>query len=74
MQEVKGKKRIAFIQEYSNDFFSYIPHDFGFIKMQTFILDTEQKIKNKLEMLQSLQDIQVYTKILNEGKISSDMN
>lgn len=25
-------------------------------------------------MLQSLQDIQVYTKILNEGKISSDMN
>lgn len=42
--------------------------------MQTFILDTEQKIKNKLEMLQSLQDIQVYTKILNEGKISSDMN
>lgn len=25
-------------------------------------------------MLQSLEDIQVYTKILNEGKISSDMN
>jgi hypothetical protein len=42
--------------------------------MQNFILDTEQKIKAKLEMLQSLQDIQVYTKILNEGKISSDMN
>jgi hypothetical protein len=33
--------------------------------MQNFILDTEQKIKNKLEMLQSLEDIQVYTKILN---------
>ena len=25
-------------------------------------------------MLQSLQDIQVYTKILSEGKISSDIN
>lgn len=25
-------------------------------------------------MLQSLQDIQIYTKILNEGKISNDMN
>ncbi len=25
-------------------------------------------------MLQSLEDIQVYTKILNEWKISSDMN
>lgn len=42
--------------------------------MQNFILDNEQKIRAKLEMLQSLQDIQVYTKILNEGKISSDMN
>jgi hypothetical protein len=42
--------------------------------MQNFILDTEQKIKQKLEMLQSLQDIQIYTKILNEGKISNDMN
>lgn len=25
-------------------------------------------------MLQSLQDIQVYTKIIDEGKISNDMN
>lgn len=25
-------------------------------------------------MLQSLQDIQIYTKILSEGRISSDMN
>jgi hypothetical protein len=42
--------------------------------MQNFILDNDQKIRQKLEMLQSLQDIQVYTKILNEGKISNDMN
>lgn len=74
MEEVKGKKRVEIFQQCSNDFFSYIPHDFGFINMQNFILNTEQKIKQKLEMLQSLQDIQVYTKILNEGKISSDMN
>lgn len=71
---MKGKKNLKVFQECSNDFYSYIPHDFGFIKMQNFILDTEQKIKAKLEMLQSLQDIQVYTKILNEGKISNDMN
>ena len=42
--------------------------------MQNFILDTEVKIRNKLEMLQSLQDIQIYTKLLGEGKIANDMN
>lgn len=42
--------------------------------MSTFILDTEVKIRTKLEMLQSLEDIQIFTKILDEGKISGDMN
>ena len=45
MEEVKGKKRLQIFQQCSNDFYSYIPHDFGFIKMQNFILDTEKKIK-----------------------------
>jgi len=42
--------------------------------MHQFILDTEVKVKQKLEMLQSLEDIQVFTKLLDEGKISNDMN
>ena len=41
--------------------------------MSMFILDTEQKVKGKLEMLQTLQDIQVFTKMLDQGKIS-DVN
>lgn len=39
--------------------------------MQNFILDTEQKVKAKLEMLQSIEDIQVFTKLLDEGNISN---
>lgn len=74
LDEVKGKKRKDQLEQYSNDFYSYIPHDFGFIKMQHFLIDTEKKVKDKLEMLQSLEDIQVYTKILGEGKIHSDIN
>jgi poly [ADP-ribose] polymerase len=62
------------LAQLSGDFYSYIPHDFGFIKMIVFILDTEVKVKQKLEMLQSLEDIQVFTKLLDEGKISNDMN
>lgn len=74
MEEAKGKKRREIFVQYSNDFYSYIPHDFGFKSMSLFILDTEQKIRAKLEMLQSLEDIQVFTKLLDEGKIASDMN
>lgn len=74
MEEVKGSKRHDIFVDGSNDFFSNIPHDFGFKQMSNFILNTEAKIKNKLEMLQSLEDIQVFTKLLDEGKICGDMN
>jgi len=36
------------IERLSSDFYSEIPHDFGFQKMQNFILDSESKIKQKL--------------------------
>lgn len=39
--------------------------------MQNFVLNTEQKVKQKLEMLQSLEDIQVFTKLLDQGSISN---
>ena len=48
MDEVKGKKNRDVIVKHSNDFYSYIPHDFGFKQMSLFILDTEQKVKQKL--------------------------
>lgn len=39
--EIKtGKKRQGEIVRLTNDFFSYIPHDFGFSHMSSFILDT----------------------------------
>ena len=54
LDEVKTKHRKEKLIEFSNDFYSYIPHDIGFINMQNFILDSEKKVKQKLEMLQSL--------------------
>jgi poly [ADP-ribose] polymerase len=67
--EIKtGKKRTDQIVRLTNDFFSYIPHDFGFAHMSTFILDTEQKVKQKIEMLESLTEIKVATTILSEAK------
>jgi hypothetical protein len=36
--------------------------------MSTYILDTEQKVKQKIEMLESLTEIKVATTILSEAK------
>jgi hypothetical protein len=33
--------------------------------MHEFVLKTEKLVKDKLEMLQSLEDIQVFTKLLD---------
>ena len=40
MEEVKGKKRRDVYERLSSDFYSEIPHDFGFQRMQNFILDS----------------------------------
>ena len=40
MEEVSGKQRKESFATLSNDFYSYIPHDFGMKKMALFTLDS----------------------------------
>lgn len=42
--------------------------------MSSHILDTEQKVKAKLEMLESLAEIKVATTLINEGKKDDMIN
>ena len=44
-----------------------IPHDFGFKKMSNFILDNDEKVKEKLKMLEAISDMKITTKLLDEG-------
>jgi len=44
-QEFERKK---VINEISGKFYQTIPHDFGYMNMQTFVLDTVEKVKEKL--------------------------
>ena len=60
------------INDLNNDFFSFIPHNHGFHNMRFFMIDTEDKVKKKLEMLESLADIKVATRLIGDGK--SDAN
>ena len=38
-------------------FYTYIPHNFGRQKMENFIIDTEDKLKDKQELIQKLVGI-----------------
>ena len=73
MNAFQNKEDKSTFQTLSSQFYSLIPHDFGFQKMSNFILDTEEKVKTKLDMLQSLSDIQIATKLLSEA-VSPDEN
>ena len=42
------------LERLSSDFYSYIPHDFGFMRMQNFILDNEKKVKKFKKMSNKL--------------------
>lgn len=50
-EALKKKKGRQTYMELSSKFYSCIPHDFGFKKMIEFILDNEEKVKEKLNML-----------------------
>ena len=56
----------------SSDFFTYIPHDFGFKKMSSFIIDTLEKLKSKIDMIETLKDMKVATKIIEDNKKDSE--
>lgn len=54
------------LEQLSGEFYTVIPHDFGFKKMRGFVIDTPQKLKRKLEMVEALGEIEVATKLLED--------
>uniref|UniRef100_A0ACD5Y7R3 Uncharacterized protein n=1 Tax=Avena sativa TaxID=4498 RepID=A0ACD5Y7R3_AVESA len=58
------------LEQLTGEFYTVIPHDFGFKKMREYVIDTPQKLKAKLEMVEALGEIEIATKLLEDG--SSD--
>ena len=50
----------------SSEFYTNIPHNFGMKKMINFLIDTNDKVKEKLDLIQNLVDIQVACDIAKE--------
>ena len=54
------------LAELSSKFFTYIPHNFSMKNMSNFIIDTHAKLKEKLDLIQNLVDINIGKNLLNE--------
>ena len=48
----------------SSQFYSQIPHNFGFKKMCNFLIDSKEKIKEKIDMISSLGDMKITLHLL----------
>ena len=59
--EEPNKENLA---KFSSQFYSQIPHNFGFRKMANFIIDSKEKIKEKIDMINSLSDMKITLNIL----------
>lgn len=66
LSEAIKKKDRNLMSSLSGDFYSLIPHDFGFSKMSNFILDNDEKVKEKLKMLETISDLKITSKLLDK--------
>ncbi|KAA0067989.1 poly [Cucumis melo var. makuwa] len=64
--DVIGLSNRSLLEQLSGEFYTVIPHDFGFKKMREFVIDTPQKLKKKLEMVEALGEIELAAKLLEE--------
>ncbi|XWS46632.1 hypothetical protein CRYUN_Cryun14cG0085200 [Craigia yunnanensis] len=70
--DVIGQSNKSQLEQLSSEFYTVIPHDFGFRKMRDFVIDTPQKLKKKLEMVEALGEIEVATKLLTDNTEEED--
>ena len=60
------------LTKYSSNFYTQIPHDFGFHKMSNFIINTIEKVKDKIDMINALSDMKITLKILENVESEND--
>lgn len=68
----KGKstldKEMTEVKKLSSEFYTYIPHNFGFQKMENFILKTDEMVKQKLELINNLVEINTAINLQKKNK------
>lgn len=60
-------KELSDIKKLSGLFYTYIPHNFGFQRMENFILKTDAQIKQKFDLISNLEDINTAINLQKKG-------
>jgi poly [ADP-ribose] polymerase len=68
---LSGHGRREFLNELSGKFFTVIPHNFGFNKAISFAINSFEKLREKVEVLESLRD--VANSLSNEATIQQSI-
>jgi poly [ADP-ribose] polymerase len=63
---VLEKQSTQSLEDLSSGFYTQIPHSFGMIRMSNFIIDTKEKLKQKMDLIQNLSDIKIAHKIIKD--------
>ncbi|KAL3682512.1 hypothetical protein R1sor_000534 [Riccia sorocarpa] len=61
---LESKASRSTLAELSSEFYTVIPHDFGFKNMSQFVITDAPTLKKKLEMVEALGEIELASKIL----------
>lgn len=70
--ELNGGANSNTLSNLSSEFYRHIPHDFKFQHMSNFIINTMDKLKEKLKLVEALGDIQIAAEITNEVEDADD--
>lgn len=62
------------LMDLSSSFYRLIPHNFGYQNLAQFIIDTEDKLKERLETLEYLGDLEVANNLISKGSSEIDAN
>ncbi|PIA61333.1 hypothetical protein AQUCO_00300703v1 [Aquilegia coerulea] len=72
ISDVINQSDTKMLEQLSGEFYTVIPHDFGFRKMREFVIDTPFKLKSKLQMVEALGEIELASKLLNDDNGMQD--
>ena len=72
IEAVLNQTEVGNLDDLSGQFYSLIPHDFGFQHMSNFTIKTKQRLKEKIEMLESLSEMKIATTMLSESVAGVD--
>ncbi|CAG9310861.1 unnamed protein product [Blepharisma stoltei] len=74
IESVLDGRENSSLEGLSSKFYSLIPHDFGFTNVCNFIINSRQRLQEKITMIESLTDMKIATNIIESKAVGSPID